>query len=133
MKKTHPGSCHCGATRFEVDLDATRGTRCNCSICQKLGLTTAIGKPADLRVLTDESALAMYEWGGKVGQRYFCKTCGVMVFSRGHLPQLGGDYISIPLNALDDVDLRDVTVTHFDGRHNNWMAGARSEPWPVFS
>ena len=28
--KLHTGGCHCGAIRYEVELDASRGGRCNC-------------------------------------------------------------------------------------------------------
>lgn len=127
----HTGSCHCGNVRFEVEVDAGRGSRCNCSICQKLGLTTTLVKPDAFRLLTDESKLSFYEWGYKVGKRYFCPSCGVSCFGKGHLPELGGDYVSVPLNALDDIDLADVEVGYFDGRHNNWEAGLRATPWPV--
>ncbi len=68
-----------------------------------------------------------------MGKRYFCRNCGVQCFSKGHLAELGGDYVSVPLNVLDDVDLAEVSVTHWDGRHNNWHAGARETPWPVFN
>ncbi|HEX2657892.1 MAG TPA: hypothetical protein VHU40_06455, partial [Polyangia bacterium] len=34
----HRGSCHCGAIRFEVTVDLSGGvTRCNCTVCTKLG------------------------------------------------------------------------------------------------
>jgi hypothetical protein len=44
--KKHHGSCHCGAVRFEVEVDLVKGVgRCNCSICTKAGATGAIVKP----------------------------------------------------------------------------------------
>jgi hypothetical protein len=125
------GGCHCGAVRFEVELDASTGSMCNCTICNKLGTVGAIVKPAAFRLVSGEADLSTYEWGHKVGQRKFCKHCGVLCFAPGHLDVLGGDYVSINLRALDDFDLGRVTIGHWDGRHNNWQAGQRDTPWSV--
>ncbi len=128
--KKRLGTCHCGDVRFEVEIDATAGSRCNCSICTKTSVTGGVVKPAAFKLLSDESKLSMYEWASKMSQRYFCKRCGVHCFGRGHLEQLGGDFVSVNLNCIDDIDLRDVSLVFWDGRHNNWQAGPRKEPWP---
>ncbi len=125
------GGCHCGAVRFEVVVDPAQGGRCNCSICTKLAPTSAIVKPDDLVLTRGEDALSTYVWGGKISTRFFCKHCGVHCFGRGHLAELGGDYASVNLNTLDDVDPASVSVTYWDGRHNNWEAGPRPTPWPI--
>ena len=128
----HRGSCHCGAVRFEVDLEAEAGgTRCNCTICTKTAQVGAITKPEAFRLLSGEASLGAYEWGSKMSRRYFCNRCGIHVFGRGHLDVLGGDFVSINLNALDDIDVGQLAITFWDGRHDNWRAGTRPMPWPV--
>src|SRR5690242_12020951 len=87
--KTHSGSCHCGAVRFEADVDLTKGgSRCNCSICQKISQFGTIVKPDALRLLAGEEQLGEYRWGHRISTRYFCKRCGVHCFARGNLPEL---------------------------------------------
>ena len=132
--KKHAGSCHCGAIRFEVELDAgAGGSRCNCSVCTKVGQTSAVVKPGALALLSGAEGLGEYAWGGKTATRYFCKQCGVHCFLRGHLAELGGDYVSVHLNALDDLDVIDRNIVYWDGRHDNWEAGTRDTPWPIFA
>jgi hypothetical protein len=129
--KKHTGSCHCGAVKFEVEVDASNGSRCNCTICHRLGAITAIVKPAAFTLLAGDEVLTAYEWGGRTAKRYFCSRCGITCFLRGHLEQVGGDYVSVNLNCLEDVDPADVAVQHWDGRNNNWAAGPRPTPWPI--
>jgi hypothetical protein len=127
----HKGSCHCGAVRYEVEVDATAASRCNCTICTKVCQTGALVKPSAFRLTAGADQLTPYVWGGKISTRYFCKTCGIHVYGAGHLPQLGGDFVSVNLNTLDDIDVGTTTVMYFDGRHDNWMAGTRATPWPI--
>src|SRR5688572_5570624 len=131
---THRGGCHCGAVRFEVDLDLSKGgTRCNCSICNKMATTMVLVKPEAFRLLAGEGRMGMYVWGHEIGARHFCLSCGIQCFSPGDLPEVGGKFVSVSLNALDDVDVAELPVVYWDGRHDNWQAGPRSTPWPIFA
>lgn len=129
--KTHAGSCHCGDIRFEVELDASSGTHCNCTICTKTAILGAIVKPSAFKLLSSTDKSTYYEWGGKVAKRYFCKTCGIHVYGSGFLEQIGGDFVSINMHCIDGLDPAQVKKGYWDGRHNNWMAGMRDKPWPI--
>lgn len=130
----HQGGCHCGAVRFEVTLEPNfKGSRCNCSICAKTAITSTIVKPDAFRLIAGGAELASYVWGGQVSTRYFCKRCGIHCYSPGYLEQIGGDFVSVNLNCLDDVDPNELEIVYWDGRHDNWMAGPRSSPWPILS
>jgi hypothetical protein len=70
----HLGSCHCGALRFEVEVDLAGGvSRCNCTICTKVGSSGAVVEPEAFRALSDEAELGQYAFGGKTARRYFCR------------------------------------------------------------
>lgn len=128
------GSCHCGSVKFEVEADPAQGaSRCNCSVCTKLGALGSIVKPSAFKLLTPESELGVYEWGAKISKRFFCKACGTHCFGRGHLAEVGGDYVSFSYNAVDGLELSELPVIHWDGRHNNWQSGPRSEPYRILT
>ncbi|HUS33095.1 MAG TPA: GFA family protein [Kofleriaceae bacterium] len=127
----HHGSCHCGAVTFEATFELKTASRCNCTICTKLMWTGVIMKPDAFRLLSGEGDLSGYVWGGKISTRHFCKHCGVQCFGKGHLDVLGGDFVSVNVNALEGVEVHEVPLIHFDGRHDNWQAGARDKPWPI--
>ena len=130
---THRGSCHCGALRYQVRLALDgRGTRCNCSICAKIGSTGAVVKPDAFELLSDPAAQRSYAFTpSSPAVRYFCATCGIHCYSRGDVPELGGAFVGINVNTLDDVDLGEFTFAYWDGRHDNWQAGLRPTPWPL--
>lgn len=121
---TYQGSCHCGAAKYEADLDLSQGAgRCNCRICMKTRQWGAMTKPEALRVIQGEDELAVYEVGGGVGRHRFCKTCGVRLFSTGRLEQLGGDFAVVFVNTLDglsDEDFAAIPTKYADGRNDNW-------------
>jgi len=128
--KTHHGSCHCGLVQFEVDIDVSKATMCNCTICQKLGARSINGTPEMLRVLSDESSHTRY--GNEYAARYFCPTCGIYCYGKGDIPEIGGPFAAVNINTLDDIDPSETALMHWDGRHDNWESGMSPKPWPVF-
>ena len=93
MLKTYRGSCHCGAVKFEADLDLTQSSyRCNCSICRRTRFWPAVAKPEGFRLLSGEAELTQYLFHTRKNQHYFCKHCGVRAFGVGTETPMGKMY-----------------------------------------
>ena len=122
---THTGSCHCGAVRYQAELDLESGSgKCNCSICSKVRLWGMIVKPEQFKLLSGEDALSDYQFATRSMHWLFCRHCGVHAFGKGNIAELGGEFISVNLASLDDMApeaLAAISVRVADGRHDNWM------------
>ena len=127
MLKTYRGSCHCGAVRFEADLDLTQTSyRCNCSICCRTRFWPAVAWPEGFRLLSGEAELTQYLFNTRKNQHYFCKHCGVRAFGVGTETPIGVMY-GVNLGCLDDVsdeELARVPITYIDGRNDRFAAPA---------
>ena|SRR5271170_1119710 len=130
MTKTYHGSCICGSIKFEADLDLSKGTgKCNCTICRKLRFWGAKCKPAQFRLIPNNTPEAEaelttdYIFKSPMVHQIFCKKCGTHAYHRGDIPQVGGEFVSVSIACLDDVDeagMSALDVRHADGRNDNW-------------
>ncbi|WP_417582599.1 GFA family protein [Pelagibacterium sp.] len=128
---TISASCHCGATRFEIDFTPETATRCNCSFCMKKGALWAYCNPDKFRLNTPIRNAAQYSPSTPENRHYFCPTCGCATFSDNpdysvfaqgvsDAAQAAFDpskrQISINLWVLDDFDVEAMPIEHVDGR-----------------
>lgn len=123
------GSCHCGAVRYEADIDLVKGTiRCNCSICKKARAWFTFTGAHGLRVVRGEDALSSYEWTpqGRAapGLTYrFCRTCGIRIYATGDAEFMGGRFYALAVATLDDVttdELAAAPLTFIDNLHDRF-------------
>jgi hypothetical protein len=125
MLKTFHGSCHCGAVRFECDLDLANGTsKCNCSVCRKGRFWKAIVMANAFRLHQGVDALSEYQFGRHVIHHLFCRHCGTKPFGRANVAELGGEFFAVNLACLDasDEELSSARVRYEDGRNNDWQS-----------
>ena len=126
MKKMYTGSCHCGAVRFEADINLSEGTfKCNCSFCTKARNWLNTVKPDAFRLLTGESALTDYRCTPTSNHNLFCKHCGMRPYGWGEAPELGGKFCAVNVTCLDDVDVNELLsapIAYIDGRNDNYQS-----------
>ena len=116
-----PGSCLCGAVRFEVELSTRFCVHCHCSMCRRnhgAAFVTWFGVPrTQFRLLDGESILTRYP-SSDHGSRSFCSRCGTSLFC-----ELDRDpeTIDITLASVQaPIDHAPQAHVHF-GTHVEWV------------
>jgi hypothetical protein len=127
--KMHTGSCHCGAVRFEAEVDLAQGTvKCNCTSCTK-ARSWLVFTPADrFRLVAGAESQANYQWvppgrSASTVEFHFCKVCGIRTPALGEVEALGGTVYAIQVSLLDDVDPEELAAAplqFLDGRHDRF-------------
>lgn len=123
MLKTYTGSCHCGALKFEAELDLAQSTyRCNCSICRRTRFWPAVASENGFRILSGEDQLILYTFNSHKNHHYFCKHCGVRAFGVGNDTPMGKMYgVNVGcIDQLTDQDLSELKITYIDGLHDRF-------------
>jgi hypothetical protein len=112
---THRGSCHCGNIRFEVEGEITTALACNCSICARKGaLLWATGRE-NFRLGDTPGEMGRYTFNRHAIAHRFCPICGIHTHAED-TDLAGAPTVYINLRCLEDIDLADLEVHHFDGR-----------------
>ncbi|GAA0648282.1 GFA family protein [Brevundimonas lenta] len=139
MIRTWRGGCHCGAVRFECDIDlAPEGERspqlrpgpwfastlrCNCSFCGKTRMWKNHTPAEAFRLIQGEENLTHYRFGSGAIDHTFCRTCGVYAFVSASMDLLGGDFYCINVACLEDVPpevLDAAPIRYEDGARDDW-------------
>jgi hypothetical protein len=125
MRKSFHGSCHCGAVHYEAEVDLAAGTgRCNCTFCLKSRAWKAFVTPADFRLASGADSLVAYHRHQQASLKHFCGTCGIFTHETGEADYMGGPFVGVFVNTLDDAsdqELADAPIRYSDGRHDNWQ------------
>ena len=121
MTQTYRGTCHCGRVTFEARADLTYVVECNCSACRIKGALWHPASEADLRILTGEADLTLYQFNTKTAKHYFCRHCGIHPLVR---PRLDPMRWAFNVRCVDGVDLNSLKIVPFDGQ--NWEATAKA-------
>ncbi len=113
--------CHCGAVEAKFTSEPiTTAVDCNCSICRMKGALQLRIPKEDFELVKGEDDLQTYKFNTMKASHYFCKHCGIHVFTQ---PRVSTEHYSINLRCVPEVDLDKLQLIKFDGI--NWEESAR--------
>ena len=126
-EQTQTGSCHCGAVRYSVDIDLTKGTlRCNCTLCRKTRAWFAFAPADKFRLDTGQDKTIAYRWKPEGREQpnltyHTCGTCGVRTHDEGTGPG-GVSTVAIQVATIDGLDRNLLVdgIRYVDGLHDDF-------------
>lgn len=108
----YTGGCHCGAVRYEVEMELDKVLECNCSHCHKKGILLTFADNKDFTLTQGAEYLSEYWFNKKSIRHLFCEICGVQSFAE----HLAVPSMVINARCLDGVDTSSLTVEKYNGK-----------------
>lgn len=108
------GHCHCGAVRLRLPDKPEKATRCNCSLCRRLGAVWAYYAVGSVEIEGHPQYTEAYIQGDRTLRTIRCKACGCITHWEPLDASLHPNQ-GINLNNFEPALLEQVRVRRFDG------------------
>ena len=108
------GACHCGAVRLTLPSAPEKATRCNCSLCRRLGGLWVYYEFGTVEITGHPGHTQEYVWGDKTLRTVRCSHCGCATHWEPLKPEPGAKH-GVNLANFPPALQESVTVRRFDG------------------
>ena len=108
------GHCHCGAVSFEITETPQWLTRCNCSICRRLGALWAHLDIDKVEIIRRGAGTRAYSYGDKGLAFHSCQTCGCTTHWENLKPE-EYSHMAVNFTMCDPDVVASFRVRNFDG------------------
>lgn len=108
------GSCHCGAVQLTLPHAPDKATRCNCSICRRLGAVWAYYEVGTVRIEGHPVHTEDYIWGDRTLRTVRCRHCGCATHWEPLAPEPGTKH-GVNLHMFPPALQQAAHVRNFDG------------------
>jgi hypothetical protein len=113
------GSCHCGAVRWQFDVEPESATACNCTICRRYGTLWAYDLKGDRTQFSGPTRAyvrAAGAWGEPGVGFHFCVHCGSLTHYRALKPNPEGRIrTAVNLRMAEPEVVARLPVVHWEG------------------
>ena len=110
----HEGSCHCGAVRLTIPSTPEVATKCNCSLCRRVGGPWVYFEYGTVKIEGYPQETESYVQGDRMLRTVRCRTCGCTTHWEPIEPTPGGKH-GVNLGNFDLKLIESVRVRRLDG------------------
>lgn len=106
--------CHCGNVKLSAKRLPKSITRCNCSICHRLGALWAYFAAGDVELRSGDHPLQSYAWGEKSINYHRCGNCGCCT----HYTSTDSDgrpFFGLNCRMAAAAEIEGIRMRNFDG------------------
>ena len=108
------GQCHCGAVTYHFNDQPKSATKCNCSICRRLGAIWIYSAISNITIEVAPNATLRYMRADKNLAFHTCSTCGTTTHWE-NLRDAETGKMAVNLLLADPSVVKTIPVRNFDG------------------